>query len=388
VNGEASAIALREVASESGLLSPASCLALFVSEADLILDIAGNDWYPSEISLLVGKPLEDVLIPIGGGRTFRAKSVESRVTAELSELHLTRAIALTGLAIRTDSGGGTTVVFVPVDSGMRRGGDGGAVDGLYGTGSEANGTTPLSYGQLNFLALMSHELRTPLNAIVGFAELIQAQPHGPIGDSKYLDYVQDIWDAGSYLSRIVSDLLVLGRVGLSSEDLRLDAADLRDCVMSAVRFNRHVADQRSIGVVTQLDPIPMVMVDEKKIIQALTNVIGNAIKYSHNNEKVEVQLSRDESGDIFIRVADRGIGICQKDLAQVFEPFVRSQNAKELNIQGAGIGLAVVRSIVRAHGGDVGIESVERQGTTVTLTLPRDVIADQAPEVAPWEISE
>src|SRR5262245_38152216 len=116
--------------------------------------------------------------------------------------------------------------------------------------------------------------------------------------------------------------------------------------------------------------LPRIEVDQQAITQCLINLVDNAVKYSRETKKIGIRVSPDGNGRMKIEVSDRGIGIAPRDTERIFEKFTRADTGLVHNVKGSGLGLALVRHIARAHGGDVELTSVPGEGSTFTLVLP------------------
>lgn len=221
----------------------------------------------------------------------------------------------------------------------------------------------------DFLAVMSHELRTPLNAISGYAELIDMEVYGPLTEGQR-DALARIRRNQAHVASLVDDLLSFigveqGRVKIELRDVPLDGA-----LAALADFLELEARRKEL----RLDFAPVddglrVRADPEKLRHVLLNLLTNAIKYTPEGGHVRVTTARD-GATARITVSDSGIGIPADQLARVFEPFFQAERGKTRRYPGVGLGLTIARDLARAMGGDVAIESVLGEGTTVTLTLP------------------
>lgn len=223
----------------------------------------------------------------------------------------------------------------------------------------------------DFLADVSHELRTPIAALRTFNELLA---EGAVADdATRQEFLEQSRQQIERLDWLATNLLELSKLdsGLVHLDLRPD--DLRAVVESAVHQAQPAADRRRVELVLDMpaDPIRQ-RHDPQRIGQVLTNLIGNALKFTAPGGRVRVELSPTESG-AHLRVADTGVGIDPSELPYVFERFYRGSQAHESRAAGSGLGLSIVRSIVEMHNGRVAITSTPGKGTQVSILLPRDV---------------
>ncbi len=237
-----------------------------------------------------------------------------------------------------------------------------------------------------FLANMSHELRTPLNAIIGFSDLLQNQMFGPL-QKQYHDYAAIIHESGNHLLNLVSDILDIAKIEAGKFVLDYQDIDLTECVSYCLRLIKKRADDHGIKLVTQLPAQGLTFAaDQRAFRQILINLLTNAVKFSRPGVEVEVS-ARAAGGRLMLTVKDHGIGMSETLLARIGRPFEQAVNDPAHAREGTGLGLSLVRALVRQHGGQLRIESREGVGTTVHCELPlaqpkdssvRDPAADAA----------
>ena len=234
-----------------------------------------------------------------------------------------------------------------------------------------NEAVQASDAKSQFLSNMSHELRTPLNAIIGFSEMIHQQLLGPVGVPRYAEYAQNIHQSGQQLLGQVNEMLDLAES--SAGKLVLDRRKLQsgDVVGAAVDSLRAAAVNK--GLALSFEPPaggwPAIEGDAEKLLAALANLIGNAVKFTPAGGRIAV--SADVTDRMLrIRVADTGPGIAAQDIPLVTLPFHRRKRAFDGTHQGAGTGLPFAKAMVELHGGALAIESTYGSGTVVTVTLP------------------
>ncbi|MGH6953377.1 MAG: ATP-binding protein, partial [Alphaproteobacteria bacterium] len=219
-----------------------------------------------------------------------------------------------------------------------------------------------------FIANVSYELRTPLNAVSGFAEILHNQYFGPL-NARQLEYSQGITEAAGRLAAIISDILDLAMIEAGRMTLEKDNLDLHALLVGVVNLSRDWA--RKQGLVLEFDcprDIGRLIGDERRLKQAVFNLMSNAIKFTP--EGGTVALSARRAGDEFlVTVADTGIGITREDRERIFGRFERG-TGPGVRRGGIGIGLALVKKFTELHGGRVEIESGPGEGTRVTCHLP------------------
>jgi signal transduction histidine kinase len=218
-----------------------------------------------------------------------------------------------------------------------------------------------------FLASLSHELRTPLTSLVGYLDLLSNQTLGEMNDLQHgaLDVVRRNVDT---LSRHLNNLLYLHEY--RSSQLSLSAVRLNDIVQQSLQSYKPRATQANIELETQVETVAPIYADPLALELALSNLLDNAIKFTPPGGWVLLSL-RDEPTQVVVQVADTGIGIPAEELEKIFLPFHRVDTSLASPSSGNGIGLALVEHVIKAHGGSVTVQSVQEQGSTFTMTLPR-----------------
>lgn len=231
--------------------------------------------------------------------------------------------------------------------------------------------------QSDFVSAVSHEFRTPLTSLRQFTELLNEDPDQPA--AKRRTFYQAQARATDRLRRLVESLLDFGRMEAGARPYRLERRATAPLVRGIVDdFRRDVAPEACTVEAPIADDCGAVDVDPEAFARALWNLLDNAIKYSGASPTVFVTVDvRD--GAVAISVRDRGVGIPRHEHDEIFTKFVRGRASREHGIKGTGIGLAMVRHIVEAHGGTVSVESTPGDGSTFTIVLPA---VAHSPEVA------
>ena len=225
-----------------------------------------------------------------------------------------------------------------------------------------------------FLANMSHELRTPLNAIIGFGDMMRSQMFGALGDARYADYANQIFDAGNRLLGIISDLLDMSRIEAGLLELSREPIEMAPLVEQCVEQMGAAAAQRGVALKTNVPEVMELVADRRAMKQILMNLLANAVKFTGKDGHVTVE-ARDAGGAVHLIVRDDGVGIPAADIPRLGRAFEQVCADPRLAKNGAGLGLALVRALAERHGGTMHIDSEVGIGTTVTITLPRDVKA-------------
>jgi signal transduction histidine kinase len=239
----------------------------------------------------------------------------------------------------------------------------GEVSGAVAVGHDVTAYRQLDRLRTNFVSDVSHELRTPLTAIKGFIETLQ---DGAADDPAVRDrFLNTIAIETERLTRLTNDLLLLTRADVGRLDLHLDATDLIACIQRAVAQMEGRAREKQIAVEVELPDDPVsIQADADRIHQVLVNLLDNAIKFTPPGGRVTVLLD-----DQKVTVTDTGSGIPAGEIPHVFERFYRGDRSRaRKGADGAGLGLAIAKAIVEAHGGQIWVES--EQGASFTFTLP------------------
>jgi two-component system CheB/CheR fusion protein len=228
----------------------------------------------------------------------------------------------------------------------------------------------------HFLAMLSHELRNPLMGIMAAAEVLH-QPSS--GDSLKRQASTVVLRQSQQMARLLDDLLDVTRLQRGSIEMRKERFDLRGAVLGALDAVEPRARATEVQLDTNIAPDEIVAhVDPARIQQLLVNLLANAIKYTPAGKSVVLTVTRCNE-DAIIRVSDQGVGIRSEILDDIFEPFQRGDEPLHRDDAGMGLGLTLVKSIARAHGGDVSVHSPgPGLGSVFTVTIP--VLADSQVE--------
>ncbi|HEX5264131.1 MAG TPA: HAMP domain-containing sensor histidine kinase, partial [Phenylobacterium sp.] len=223
-------------------------------------------------------------------------------------------------------------------------------------------------GKSRFLANMSHELRTPLNAIMGFSDIMRQRLFGPMSD-RYAEYADLIHESGAHLLELINDVLDMSKIEAERFELAREGFDARDAIAAVLRLMRGQAERAGINLLAELSAQPLEAdADRRAVKQIAFNLISNALKFTPRGGTVTVTVQ--PAGEMLeIAVTDTGVGISRQDLTRLGRPFEQAGDADHRQA-GSGLGLSLVRAFARLHGGEMTIDSVEGEGTTVTVRMP------------------
>jgi two-component system cell cycle sensor histidine kinase PleC len=230
-----------------------------------------------------------------------------------------------------------------------------------------------SRAKSEFLANMSHELRTPLNAINGFSEIMVGEMYGPLGDPRYRDYARDILNSGEHLLALINDILDMSKIEAGKMHLRFEELSLEDVAGETVRLVKARADAVGVAIALDFPVLPDIEADYRAVKQVLLNLLSNAVKYTPRGGSVTITahpVADPLGGRVCVSVKDTGIGIPQEDLARLARPFEQVESHLARTTSGTGLGLALTKSLVEMHNGDLHLESTPGEGTTVSFVLP------------------
>ncbi len=222
-----------------------------------------------------------------------------------------------------------------------------------------------------FLANMSHELRTPLNAILGFSEVLESELFGPMQNAAYKDYAGDIHTSGRYLLTLINDILDLSRIEAGRRDIQEEPTHVLDCLEHAKNMLVARATEKSIKVSFDVPSnLPKLLCDYRGMNQVAINLLTNAVKFTPENGVVKMKALLLADGRMAVSVIDNGPGIPKSEQQQLLKAFSRGAHATKLAIEGAGLGLPIVKGLLEIHGGSLDIVSEVGKGTEVICYFP------------------
>jgi PAS domain S-box-containing protein len=228
----------------------------------------------------------------------------------------------------------------------------------------------LSAAKTRFLSIISHELRTPLHAILGFGRVLERGAYGALNE-RQLSYLDDLLQAGEHMRRLIDDLLDLQRVSEGRDQLQPQSQPLAPLVRDALRMIRTLAAERGQALIEDVpDELPDVVVDARALVQIITNLVTNAIKYTSSGGRIELRARASGDDWVVVDVEDDGAGIAPEDQVRIFEYFSQVDERVPHRLRGSGLGLALTRALVERLGGTIMLDSKPGRGSIFRFTLP------------------
>jgi signal transduction histidine kinase len=226
----------------------------------------------------------------------------------------------------------------------------------------------LARQQSDFVSAVSHEFRTPLTSMRHLTDMLVSRTS--ISEERKTQYYELLAHETERLHRMVESLLSFGRIEVGAYAWRLEPSDAAGLLRGIVEEFRREPQVRDRVVTVEIDDaLPEIHADREALSRAVWNLLENASKYSTPGSPIRVFARRQESS-VLLGVEDEGAGIPPAEREKIFQKFVRGTDAKRAGVRGVGIGLALVKRIVEAHGGSVRLESELGRGSKFTLVLP------------------
>lgn len=219
-----------------------------------------------------------------------------------------------------------------------------------------------------FIANLSHELRTPISYIAGYTELLRDGT--AISEEQREQFMQIIAKESERMKRLVNDLLDLAQLEGEEYPLKLSLYPFAQQIKDSLASYLPLMQKKGIKVITDLDPDVIVYADQERMSQVLSNIIDNAYKYTPSDGTVSIRLTAPKES-IILEISDTGMGIPEEDLPHIGERFYRVDKSRSREMGGTGLGIAIVKQIVKNHGGTLNIQSTLGKGTKVIICLPR-----------------
>jgi signal transduction histidine kinase len=238
-----------------------------------------------------------------------------------------------------------------------------------------------------FLANMSHELRTPLNHIIGFTDLVLSRDFGEL-TAEQEEFLKDVLGSSRHLLSLINDVLDLSKVEAGKMQLELSAVPIRELLENSLVMVKEKSLKQAIRLSVEVDGLPeLVQIDERKLKQVVYNLLSNAVKFTPAGGEVRLGAKVMEASELAhlpaagdgngharwlsLWVSDTGIGMEEKDLERIFNPFEQVEGSTSRKYQGTGLGLALTRRMVELHGGAIWAESGgAEKGSTFRLAIP------------------
>ncbi len=220
-----------------------------------------------------------------------------------------------------------------------------------------------------FLAVVSHELRTPLNFITGFTSVLQEEMAGPVTVLQR-EYLGRIEEGAARMFDLVTELLDLAQIRSGRLKLVVRPTELDPIFQEACRQAKIAADRLGLEVTCPGTTGLVGLVDEGRVLRILSNLLSNALKFTGRGGHVHLLARELEGGEILVQVEDTGVGIAPEEVPRLFERFSQLDMSSTRQAAGIGLGLAISRALVEAHGGRIGVDSVRGEGSTFWFTLP------------------
>ncbi len=227
-----------------------------------------------------------------------------------------------------------------------------------------------------FLANVSHELRTPLNAIIGFSSIMDDELFGPIGHSKYREYLQDIRSSSEHLSDVLGEVLDLAKIEAGQFKMEEEQVDMLALFQESIALIGGQATQKGFEIEFELPEggeLPKVQGDRLRLKQSVLNLLSNAVKFTpKGGENVKLKAGVSNKGEFVFEISDSGIAIPEEDQELIFTPFIRAASALSRSHEGTGLGLALVQVFIETHDGRIELNSEVGEGSAFTIYIPKE----------------
>lgn len=226
----------------------------------------------------------------------------------------------------------------------------------------------LAQAKANFVANVSHELKTPLSLLSLFSEILEL---GRVkSEEKRMEYYRVMRYESRRLNQVIDNILDFSKIEAGRKTYNFADGDMAEVIENVLSSYRYQIANSGFDVQTNIQPgLPPVAIDRDAMAQAISNLLDNAIKYSRDVK--QLSITTDQRGsDLSVEIADRGIGIPRAEQERIFEKFYRVGNGLVHDVKGSGLGLSLVKHIIKAHQGTISVESDVGQGSRFTILLP------------------
>jgi PAS domain S-box-containing protein len=220
-----------------------------------------------------------------------------------------------------------------------------------------------------FVSLASHQLRTPLTAIKWYIERLLSEELGKY-NKKQKQYLDEVYHSNQRMITLINALLNVSRIEMGTLEIAPEPTVLKKIFQSVISELLPQIEKKGLKIEEDYDErVPIVSVDPDLTRIIFQNLLSNSVKYTPEKGRIAVEIKR-QAEDVFIRISDTGIGIPRSQQPKIFDKFVRGDNAKEVDQDGTGLGLYIVKAVVERTGGKIWFESEENKGTTFFVTIP------------------
>jgi len=220
------------------------------------------------------------------------------------------------------------------------------------------------------IANISHDLKTPITSVQGY---IEALLEGVVISPERVDkYLKTIYQNTVYIDKLIDDLFLFSKLDLQKLELRFENVQIGPFMADLMEEFKFELEEKNYNFqyINKLEGDCSIKIDRKRLYQAFRNIIGNAVKYGSNND-LNITIEMDRQGDfIGINIEDNGPGIPKDKLPNIFNRFYRIDNERTKDLMSTGLGLAIAKELVQAHGGSITVASIEKKGTCFTIRLP------------------
>lgn len=225
--------------------------------------------------------------------------------------------------------------------------------------------------QAEFVRILSHDLRTPLTSILGFASMMASGSMGELNEKQNY-FTEKIMSGVAQMTSLVDNIQDAGRYDPETGFYQMERSplDLNELAQKIVRNQLVPAEKMDLTLSYHADPdVPIIYADQRMIERSLINLVDNAIKYTPNGGRIDVSVAH-TAEELTISVRDDGLGISPENMRQLFQRHFRIRRPEHKKVKGSGLGLFIVRSVARQHGGEAFVESIEGQGSVFGLRIP------------------
>lgn len=222
-----------------------------------------------------------------------------------------------------------------------------------------------------FISNMSHELRTPLNTVIGFSKLLAEHEKRSLKQQDVAEYARLIQDAAAHLLALINDILDISKLQSGRYYIDEQDVELEDILESCVKTHGKAAAAAGITMTEMMtERLPMLRGDPAKLLQAISNVLSNAVKFTRNGGGIVIEARPRNSDGAEIIIRDTGVGMEEEELKIAMTPFGQVDGGRSRWREGAGLGLPIAKALIGLHGGSVDITSAKGIGTEVKIFLP------------------